>query len=75
MSQLFGDCGQLTSLNLANFDISNVQDIFHMFQNYISLTSLDVSKFDSSIAIDTSSMTSHFVASKVTNTTKMIQFT
>ena len=54
MSQLFEDCRQLTSLNLTNYIISNVQDMSHMLQDSTALTSLDVSKFDASNIIDTS---------------------
>ena len=57
MSNMFGGCNSLTSLDLSNkFDTSNVTDMFGMFSCCIGLTSLDLSSFDTSNVTDMSMM-------------------
>lgn len=46
MGKLFYDCSSLTSVNLSNFDTSQVTHMGQMFQDCTSLTSLDLSSFD-----------------------------
>ena len=48
MSCMFYNCNSLKSLNLSNFDTSNVVDMRSMFYNCNSLNSLDISSFDTS---------------------------
>jgi surface protein len=48
MGAMFFDCNSLNSLNLRNFNSSNVFDIGMMFMRNSSLTSLNVSSFDTS---------------------------
>ena len=48
MSSMFYGCSSLISLNLSNFDTSNVNDMSYMFYNCFSLISLDLPNFDSS---------------------------
>ena len=57
MSRLFEHCKKLTSLDVSNFNTSNVIEMQYMFEDCQSLTSLDVSNFD---------------ISNVTNMTQMI---
>ena len=75
---MFNDCNKLTSLDLSNFDTSNVTNMTSMFNNCRALTSLDVSNFNTSKVTDMSSMfmscraltsldVSNFNTSKVTN--------
>ena len=45
---MFGECYDLTSLDLSNFNTSAVTSMSFMFQNCRSLTSLDLSNFDTS---------------------------
>ena len=45
---MFSFCSKLTSLDLSNFDTSNVTNMSSMFHNCSKLTSLDVSNFDTS---------------------------
>ena len=72
----------LTSINLSNFDTSNVTLFDSMFASCSNLTSVNLSNFDISNAIDISSMfsstkkltqldLSHFIAPNVTNTRYM----
>jgi surface protein len=42
MTSMFQNCGKLTSLNVSNWDTSNVTGASSMFQNCASLTSLDL---------------------------------
>ena len=56
MSNMFRKCSSLTSLDVSNWDTSNVTDMTYMFNSCQSLTSLDVSNFNTS---------------KVTNMTEM----
>lgn len=48
MMYMFGECPQLTNINLTGFNTSNVTDMERMFFNCRSLTSLDVSSFNTS---------------------------
>jgi surface protein len=48
MSYLFYDCSALTSINVTNFDTSNVMYMNHMFRGCSSLTTLNVTNFDTS---------------------------
>ena len=45
---MFYGCSSLTSLDLSNFNTSNVIDMNNMFYGCSSLTSLDLSNFDTS---------------------------
>ena len=47
-NNMFKDFTSLTSLDLSNFDTSNVTNMSYMFTNCYVLTSLDVSNFDTS---------------------------
>ena len=46
--QMFYDCRSLTSINLSNFDTSNVRSMNYMFSDCRSLTSINLSNFDTS---------------------------
>ena len=59
MNQMFFDCTSLTSLDLSNFDTSQVTEMFGMFYSCSSLTSLDLSYFDTSQVIDMGYMFSY----------------
>ena len=48
---MFACCTSLTSLDLSNFDTSNVREMIGMFAYCTSLTSLDLSNFDTSKVI------------------------
>ena len=56
MKNMFNQCTRLTSLDLSNFDTSNVTDMYCMFYNCIGLTSLDLSNFDTSHVTGMNSM-------------------
>ncbi|EKZ4335956.1 BspA family leucine-rich repeat surface protein [Listeria monocytogenes] len=84
LSHLFSDASSLTSLDLSNFDTSQVTNMTNMFVRSSSLTSLDVSSFDTSqvtrmsgMFAGASSLTSldlsSFDTSQVTNMTYMFQ--
>ena len=45
---MFSDCKSLTSLDLSNFDTSNVTNMSYMFDGCRSITSLDLSNFNTS---------------------------
>ena len=47
-SEMFHNCTELTSINLSNFDTSNVKNMYRMFNICRSLTSLDLSNFNTS---------------------------
>ena len=51
-----GDCSSLTSIDLSNFNTSNVYDMSSMFMVCYSLTSLDLSNFDTSNVEDMEEM-------------------
>ena len=59
MNSMFNYCKVLTSLDVSNFDTSNVTDMSWMFYDCIALTSIDVSNFDTSNVTDMSSMFSY----------------
>ena len=46
--QMFGNCTNLTSIDLSNFDTSKVTNMSSMFGNCTNLTSIDLSNFDTS---------------------------
>lgn len=84
MSSIFGSCSSLTSLNISNFDTSNVESMYDMFVGCEKLTSLNVSNFDTSQVTsmgemfdDCSSLTSldlsNFNTSKVASMTSMFR--
>ena len=56
MSYMFYGCGTLESLDLSNFNTSNVKDIFGMFQGCNNLISLNLSNFDTSNVINMRNM-------------------
>ena len=79
---MFAYCTSLTSLDLSNFDTSNVREMIGMFLYCSSLTSLDLSNFDTSKVISsdwmfsnctslTSLDLSNFDTSKVTSMNSM----
>ena len=45
---MFRNCESLKSLDLSNFDTSQVTDMNNMFQNCYTLTSLNITNFDNS---------------------------
>ena len=55
-ANMFSRCTSLTSLDLSNFDTSNVTSMNYMFSRCQSLTSLDLSNFDTSNVTDMDSM-------------------
>ena len=60
MSEMFSGCSGLTTLDVSNFDTSNVTDMSGMFSEYSGLTTLDVSNFDTSNVTDMSGMFSGY---------------
>lgn len=48
MNYMFENCSKLTTLDLSNFNTSNVTNISGMFMRCSSLTSLNLSNFDTS---------------------------
>ena len=78
MSNMFGGCYKLTSIDVSSFNTSNVTNMSGMFSNCHNLTSLDVSNFNTSNVTDMSGMfsscyrltsldVSHFNTSNVTD--------
>ena len=53
---MFDYCSNLTSIDLSNFDTSNVTNMSCMFNNCSNLTSLDLSNFDTSKVTNMSRM-------------------
>ena len=49
---MFSGCSKLTSLDLSNFNTSNVTDMGNMFSGCSGLTSLDLSNFNTSNVTD-----------------------
>ena len=45
---MFYRCDKLTSINLSNFDASNVQNMKFMFTRYTNLGNIEISNFDTS---------------------------
>ena len=56
LDNMFASCTSLTSLDLSNFDTSNVTDMLGMFYRCETLTSLDLSNFDTSNVTDMDGM-------------------
>ena len=56
MSNMFENCDNLTSLDVTNWDTSNITNMSSMFDYCNSLTTLDVSNFDTSNVTDMSNM-------------------
>ena len=84
-SYMFNNCPSLTTLDLSNFDTSNVTNMGSMFYNCPNLTTLDVSKFDTNNVTDMNDMfyscssltnldLSNFNTSNVTNMSDMFYF-
>ena len=46
MSYMFGSCSNLTSLDVSNFDTSNVTSMSYMFDSCSKLISLDMRNAD-----------------------------
>ena len=59
MESMFYYCSSLTSLDLSNFDTSNVTNMSYMFDGCRSLTSLDLSSFDTKQVTNIGSMFYH----------------
>ena len=57
--EMFTSCKGLTSINLSNFDTSNVTDMSHIFGGCSGLTSLNLSNFDTSGVTNMCSMFSY----------------
>ena len=81
-SYMFNDCHKLISLDLSNFNTSNVTSMSYMFSSCNALTSLDVSNFNTSNVTNMSEMfnycnkltsldLSNFNTSNVTNMRNM----
>ena len=82
MSHMFDNMSYLTTLDLSNFDTSQVTDMSYMFSDMSNLTTLDLSNFDTSKVTDMSKMFSNmfnlttidlfnFDTSKVTDMSSM----
>ena len=82
---MFTNCSALTSLDLMNFNTSNVKDMSTMFSVCSSLTSLDLKNFNTQKVTDMSSMflgcydltslnLSNFNTSNVTNMSEMFYY-
>ena len=85
MYYIFFGCSSLISLNLSNFDTSQVKDFGYMFSYCSSLTSLNLSNFDTSIVTNMNGMfygcslltslnLSNFNTSKVTGMSNMFSY-
>jgi surface protein len=48
MAYMFRSCSSLISLDVSNWDTSNVTTMYSMFRDCVSITSLDVSNWDTS---------------------------
>ena len=82
MKLMFGDCFNLTNLNLSSFNTENVTDMSEMFYRCGALTSLDVTNFNTANVTTmynmfmgcgslTSLDVSHFNTANVTNMESM----
>ena len=60
MSGMFVSCRSLTSLNLSNFNTSNVKSMTSLFDYCTSLTSLDISNFTFDKVTNYTDMFGHF---------------
>ena len=69
MSGMFQDCNSLISLDLSNFNISNVTNMPYMFLRCNSLTSLDLSGWDTS---NVTNMNSIFYGCSALKTIRMV---
>lgn len=56
VDQMFGYCSNLKSVNLSNFDASNIKSMYRMFYNCTNLTNLDLSSFNTSNLNETTYM-------------------
>ena len=56
MREMFFLCSKLTSLDLSDWNTSNVENMRSMFDGCTNLTSLDLSSFDTSVVKDMDSM-------------------
>ena len=56
MAVMFGDCGELTAVDVSHFDTRKVTTMAYMFYYCSALTSLDVSGFDTRNVTDMSGM-------------------
>ena len=56
MNGMFYECNSLTTLDVSNWNTSNVTDMVYMFSNCYALTTLDVSKWNTSKVTDMSNM-------------------
>jgi surface protein len=56
MYGMFEGCSKLTSLDVSNFNTTNVTDMYGMFEGCSNLESLDVSKFNTANVTNMSSM-------------------
>ena len=56
---MFNHMSNLTTLNLSNFDTSQVTNMRYMFNGMSNLTTLDLSNFDTSKVTDMQSMFNH----------------
>ena len=50
MVSMFTNCSSLESLDVSNFDTSNVTDVSYMFEDCTNLKDVDISNFDMSNA-------------------------
>ena len=85
MYEMFTNCNSLTSLDVSNWDTSNVTSMTYMFSNCNSLTSLDVSNWDTNSVTNMTGMfyfctslttvTGTIDMSKVSNYSYMLQNT
>ena len=84
ISHMFAECTSLTSINLSNFNTSNIKIFNYLFYNCVKLASLDLSSFDSSNVNSMSFMfyncgslisinLSHFKTPQLTNAHGMFQ--
>jgi surface protein len=85
MKNVFGYCGNLTSLDLSTFDTSNVTDMFYMFNYCQKLMNVDLSSFNTNNVTNISGMfrfcrkltsldLSNFNTSNVTNMSQMFYY-
>ena len=59
MSNMFGNCSSLNSLNVSNFNTSKVTDMSYMFYSCGKLTTLDISNWDTSNVTNMNNMFSN----------------
>ncbi len=56
MSSMFENCEALTSIDVSNFDTSEVKNMTHVFNGCKNLTTLDLSSFDTNKVTETERM-------------------